>query len=149
MITTATAKSCFICFRPTTTVLATINTAVEQEKPKVSDEEIKRIKEEWEEKQRRKEKAGDKEKDKNSDKDKKESSPKPKSTPPGPTPMPVITTTTTPKPTHERYVLHRSIWAMRLAEHKKKRQATAAKQVAPRLPIAPRSVPAFPPASSS
>lgn len=169
--TTATAKQCFICYRPTTTVLATIN-AVDflytcdghlkdrgfaskidlpsgsgEEKPKVNEEEIRRVKEEWEEKQRLKEKAKDEDKDKDKDKASKEASSKSKSTPPAPTPMPVVSTT--PKPTHERYVLHRDIWAMRLAEHKKRRQTTAVKQVAPRLPIAPRTAPVLPPPPSS
>jgi hypothetical protein len=71
--TAGTAKACFVCYRPSTTVLATINTVdfiyvcpghltdlnfasrVEDEtKSQVTTEEISKVKAEWEEKQRRK-----------------------------------------------------------------------------------------------
>ena len=157
-----------MCFRPTTTVLATLNatdflytcdghltdrgfaTLIEpppdasaaSETKKVSDEEIRRIKEEWEERQKRAQekegaKAGDKDGDKGKESDTKQS-PTPKPTPPPPSPIPVPGASAAAKPTHQRYVLHRDVWSMRLAEHKKKRQTTAVKEVAPRLPTTPR-----------
>ena len=43
-----------------------------------------------------------------------------------------------PTNTHQRYTLHREIFAMRLDIHKKRRQAAQAKNIAPRLPSAPR-----------
>ncbi|KAF8529252.1 VPS4-associated protein 1 [Hysterangium stoloniferum] len=171
--TAATAKSCYMCYRPTTTVLATLNTTdflytcdghltdkgfatrieapkedVTKEAKKVTDEEIKRVREEWEERQRKKKEKETAEKDntkdngtdKGKDKDK-ETSPSAKSSPPPPTPVPVPGSSAPIKPTHDRYVLHRDVWAMRLAEHKKRRQTLAVKEVAPKLPVAPRSTP--------
>jgi len=165
--TAATAKACYMCFRPTTTVLATANTVdfiyvcdghltdrgfatlIEppaddqaREAKKVSDEEIRRVKEEWEEKQRRKqEKAKEAEKDKEKDKEVgknekgKSVAPNP---PPPPAPIPVPGSAAAAKPAHQRYTLHRDVWVMRLTEHRKRRQTTAVKEVAPRLPITPR-----------
>lgn len=46
----------------------------------------------------------------------------------------------TARPTHERYVLHRDIFALRTADHRRRRQAVQAKDLAPRLPGAPRSL---------
>ena len=45
-----------------------------------------------------------------------------------------------PPPTvaHQRYTLHREIFAMRLDIHKKRRQTAQAKNIAPRLPSAPQ-----------
>jgi hypothetical protein len=43
-----------------------------------------------------------------------------------------------PTPAHQRYTLHRDFFAMRLAEHRKQRQTSQAKALAPRLPGAPR-----------
>lgn len=116
-------------------------------KPDIGADEIAKVKEEWEEKQKRKaekEKA-DKEKEKEKEKDKekkddkkdnekeKEGSKSPKI--PGslspPTPQ-------TPAATHQRYTLHRDMFSMRLTEHRKRRQASQAKELAPRLPGAPR-----------
>lgn len=109
-------------------------------KSNVSQDEIDRVKRDWEEKQaakRENEKnkvAKDKEKDKEKDKDKKEDkasvTQEPTKTPPPSTPEPAT-------PTHAKYVLHRDIFAMRLAEHRRARQAKAAKELAPRLPGAP------------
>lgn len=163
-----------MCFRPTTTVLATLNTtdflytcdahltdqgfaspieppppAVSTSTKKVSDEEIRRIKEEWEERQKAREKqrqekdkamAGDKDTSKDGgDKDaRKESGTNTstvKASPPPPSPIPVPQASTAK---HQRYTLHRDVWSMRLAEHRKKRQTTAVRDVAPRLPMTPR-----------
>ena len=46
-----------------------------------------------------------------------------------------------PAPTHQRYTLHRDIFALRLAEHRRRRQAAQAKELAPRLPGAPMTSP--------
>jgi len=178
--TAGTARACFICYRPTPTVLATAQnvdfiyvceshlndpgfaTAVGEtgdggagggvKKLALTPEEIAKVKEEWEAKQKRKaekekdkKENSDKDKDKDKDKEKEKDEPdkeKKKSNsgtdsiptkslpPPPPTPQP---------PTHVRYTLHRDIFAMRLGEHRKWRQAAQAKALAPRLPGAPRN----------
>lgn len=109
----------------------------------LSEEEIAKVKEEWEERQRkRKEKEKEKEKEsekgkdkegekKDTEKDEKSPSSTPKSSA---SPAPASTST----PSHQRYTLHRDIFAMRLADHRKRRQAAQAKELAPRLPGAPR-----------
>ena len=43
-------------------------------------------------------------------------------------------------PTHKRYSLHRDFYAMRQAEHRRKRQTKQMQELAPRLPGAPRSL---------
>jgi len=116
--------------------------APKPEDRKVSDEEIKRVKEEWEEQQRKKKEKEKAEKDKGKEKEKDDKedskSPAPKSPPP-PAPIPVPGSAA--KPTHQKFTLHRDVWAMRLGEHKKKRQTAAAKEIAPKLPGAPRGTP--------
>ncbi|KAG9317628.1 VPS4-associated protein 1 [Chiua virens] len=92
--TAATAKACYICYKPTVTVLATIDTSdffytcpvhltdrgfatrapdpepdVKKDKGAVSAEEIAKVKQEWEEKQRLKK---EKEKEKKADGGKKD-----------------------------------------------------------------------------
>ena len=113
-------------------------------KPALSAEEIARIKADLEEKQKRnaekaKEKEGDKEKGEGKDgakskedssEDKKTKTPQ-KVTSPAPTP--------TQQPSHEKYALHRDMFALRTAEHRRRRQTAQAKELAPRLPGAPRS----------
>lgn len=153
-----------MCNRETSTVLATLNTTdflytcdthltdrgfaspldppaeASSPKPTVSQAEIDKAKKEWEEKQERK-KAKEKEKereksdDKKDDKDKEKSVVKDKPT----SPPPVSPPPTPPARSHQRYSLHRDVFAMRLAEQKKRRQTKAVKEVAPRLPGAPRS----------
>ncbi|KAF6762795.1 VPS4-associated protein 1 [Ephemerocybe angulata] len=163
--TAATAKACYVCYRPTTTVLATVNTVdfiyacpghltdhnfatriVDESGPvkrSVSPEEIAKIKQEWEEKEKKKqEKEKEEEKAKEDDKkDKKkdeagskEGSKSPK--PPGAL-SPASGPSTPAAPKHERYSLHRDFYAMRQLEHKKRRQVAQAKELAPRLPGAP------------
>ncbi|KAK0231252.1 DUF1742-domain-containing protein [Armillaria fumosa] len=159
--TTGTPKACFICYKPTTTCLATINAVdflytcpahltdrgfaspIQEEpaKPALGDDEIAKVKAEWEEKQkwkaeREKEKdKEDKEKDKDNDKDKKDK----KSSPPK-SPHSSVSPPSTPKslPAHERYALHRDIFTMRQTEHRRRRQAAQAKDLAPRFPGAPQ-----------
>ncbi|KAI0650152.1 VPS4-associated protein 1 [Trametes meyenii] len=172
-----TARACYVCHKPTTTVLATINTVdflytcdthladpgfasqvgtssdgvgAGGAKMGLSTEEIAKVKSEWEERQKKKaEKAKEKEKEKEKDDkekgavDKESDSKKvpgsvspPSSTPAAPTPT----------PTHQRYTLHRDIFSLRLAEHRRRRQAVQAKELAPRLPGAPMTpLPSSPP----
>lgn len=108
----------------------------------LSPEEIAKIKEEWELKQRLKKEKPDKSKDstsastdgtstdKDGDKEKKPASPSPAS--------PSTPGAATAKPTHQRYSLHRDFFAMRLGEHRKRKQAKQMQELAPRLPGAPR-----------
>jgi len=184
----ATAKACFVCYRPTTTVLATLNatdfiytcdshladtgfatrivvadtTQQPPSAPKASPEEIQKVKEEWDARQkakaeRAKEQAKEKGKEagEGKDKDKEKSSswfslpsipffgqdasdaPKPDSST-----QSTIPVQSTPAPSgpakHERYALHRDIFGMRQGEHRKRRNMAQAKAIAPRLPGAPR-----------
>ena len=170
MQTAATSKACYVCYKPTITVLATINTTdflytcpVHLEDPNfatllgdsgdgvsagaskklgLSAEEIEKVKEEWMERQRKKEKGGGKEKEKEKEtekeKEKKEGADRATSmdqykpanvAAPAPTSRPA---------THKRYALHRDFFAMRLTEHRKRRQVAQAKELAPRFPGAPR-----------
>ncbi|THH11254.1 hypothetical protein EW145_g765 [Phellinidium pouzarii] len=173
--TAATQKACFVCDRPTATVLATKDSvdffyacdvhlddpgfafflgengdsASDVRKPILSDEEIQKVKEEYEEKQRkRKEKEKEKEnettttstkidvKDEEKDRGKekeKEKEKENKST------VLLPSQSLSPTHVHQRYSLHREIYAMRQGVHRRRRQAAQAKEVAPRLPSAPRS----------
>ncbi|KAK0206142.1 DUF1742-domain-containing protein [Desarmillaria ectypa] len=159
--TTGTPKACYICYKPTTTCLATINAVdflytcpthltdrgftspIQEEpaKPALDDDEIAKVKEEWEQKQKRKtarekeKEKEDKEKDKDDDKDKKEK----KSTPPKSSNS-SVSPPSTPRSSaaHQRFALHRDIFAMRQTEHRRRRQAAQAKDLAPRFPGAPR-----------
>ncbi|KAH8102813.1 DUF1742-domain-containing protein [Phellopilus nigrolimitatus] len=176
----ATQKSCFVCSRPTATVLATKDSvdffyacdghlkdpgfasAVGEgadgaggvRKPVLSEDEIQRVKEEYEEKQRRrKEKEKEKEKAKEAEKEKEKEAEKegtaasksgakdeqqaktPSASLPSRSQSP---SAPAPASTHQRFALHREIFAMRRDVHRKRRQAAQAKEVAPRLPSAPR-----------
>ncbi|KAF9569391.1 DUF1742-domain-containing protein [Agrocybe pediades] len=164
--TAGTPKACYVCYKPTTTVLATAKTidflytcpihltdsgfatlCVDESKPTISAEEIAKVKVEWEEKEKRKkEKEKEKAKEKSDDKEKgkeqkdedkgdtkKESSKSPKI----PGSLSTSPTPGTPTATHERYILHRGIFALRQDEHRRRRQAAQAKELAPRLPGAP------------
>lgn len=163
-----TPKACFVCYKPTTTVLATINTVdfiytcdnhltdpgfasqvgesqdgvgSGAKKLGLSAEEIAKVKEEWEERQRRK-KEKEKEKEQGKEKEKSNNSSKEdiaKNSAPSQSPPPAAATPSTPStPSHQRYTLHRDIFAIRLAEHRKRKQIAQAKALLPRLPGAPR-----------
>ena len=108
-------------------------------KPALSAEEIAQVKADWEEKQKRKaEKAKEKESEKgkvenkdDSSKDKTTKTPPEVATPaPAPTPK---------QPSHEKYALHRDMFALRTGEHRRRRQTAQVKELAPRLPGAPRN----------
>ena len=157
--TTGTPKACYVCYKPTTTVLATINTtdflytcdthltdpgfassvsessdgASGVRKLGPSPEEIEKVKNEWEETQKRKqEKEKEKESEKK-DKDKEEGKESLKDTKPMASPP----TPVARAPTHQKFVLHRDMFALRLSEHRKRRQTAQAKELAPRFPGAP------------
>ncbi|KAI9066379.1 DUF1742-domain-containing protein [Trametes sanguinea] len=168
-----TPKACYVCHKPTTTVLATINTvdflytcdthlsdpgfasqvgtssdgvgAGGAKKMGLSPEEIAKVKAEWEERQKKKaEKAKEKEKEKEKDKDGKDSSTaedKDKKEADKKVPGTLSPTSASPTPpatpSHQRYTLHRDIFALRLAEHRRRRQVVQAKELALRLPGAP------------
>ncbi|KAF8271743.1 hypothetical protein EI94DRAFT_1719918 [Lactarius quietus] len=134
---TATARACYVCSKPTTTVSpprtqSTSSThpgfateiIVDPPKETVSKEEISRVKAEWEAKEARK-------------KDKRDKSPSPPV--PGALGSPPAASNATP--THKRYSLHRDFYAMRQAEHRRKRQTKQMQELAPRLPGAPRGSP--------
>jgi len=178
--TTATPKACFVCYKPTNTVLATINTVDflytcpvhltdrnfasplgessdslgggGPRKMGLTDEEIAKVKEEWEERQKKKEekekakkkeegegkgKGKEKEKEKVDDNEKEKEM---ETTTPGS----FSSNAATPPPTtpaHQRFTLHRDFFAMRLSQHRKRRQMVQVKELAPRLPGAPRETP--------
>ncbi|KAI0751484.1 VPS4-associated protein 1 [Daedaleopsis nitida] len=171
-----TAKPCYVCNKPTTTVLATINTvdflytcdthladpgfasqvgttddgvgAGGAKKMGLSPEEIAKVKAEWEDRQKKKaEKAKENEADKDkgkegTDQDKEAKDKKATSPSPGAWSPPTASASPAPAtPTHQRYTLHRDIFALRLAEHRRRRQAAQAKELAPRLPGVPMSSP--------
>ncbi|KAJ7937341.1 hypothetical protein B0H13DRAFT_2246570 [Mycena leptocephala] len=151
-------QALLVCYKPTTTVLATINTSISCT-PARTTSSIQalqpgghwKVVAEWEDRQKRKkekekadkekadkEKADkDKEKDKDSkDKDKaKDTKDKDEDSPKIPGSLSPKSTST---PTHERFTLHRDMFTMRQGEHRKRRQTAQAKDLAPRLPGAPR-----------
>ncbi|KAJ7688434.1 VPS4-associated protein 1 [Mycena rosella] len=171
--TAGTPKACYVCSKPTTTVLATISTVdfiytcpthltdtgfaspfVDPEAakpPALSQEDIGKVIAEWEDRQKRKKEKEEKEKkekaakDKDSkDKESKDSkdSKESKDSKDTDDPPPKFPGSLSPKaalsPTHERFTLHRDMFAMRLRDHRKRRQTAQAKDLAPRLPGAPR-----------
>lgn len=107
-------------------------------------EEITKVKQEWEEQQKRKnerEVAKKKEKDdkEKADKEKEEEKGKDSDKKPSKALGSLSAASSTPPspPTHQRFSLHRDIFALRLSEHRKRRQAAQTKLLAPRLPGAP------------
>jgi hypothetical protein len=112
----------------------------------LSPEEIARVKQEWEEQQKRRKEKEDAKKKENEDKEKadkeKEDGKGSKDSSKKTTPKvlsPVSSTPSAPStPTHQRFTLHRDMFALRLSEHRKRRQAAQAKLLAPRLPGAPQ-----------
>jgi hypothetical protein len=117
----------------------------------VSKEEIARIKAEWEAKEARKKgkdkDAKDKETGKSSGKDTegegemeeggKKGAKSPSPPVPGGLSSPTAAGSGTATPTHKRYSLHRDFFAMRQAEHRRKKQTKQMQELAPRLPGTP------------
>ena len=124
------------------------------QKPALSEEEIQKVKEEYEARQKKrkeKEEGEKKEKEKEKDgaaKDEKKDNIGNNEKEKGAEDNKVSATVQSPPPSggssppptvaHQRYTLHREIFAMRLDIHKKRRQTAQAKNIAPRLPSAPR-----------
>lgn len=122
----------------------------------MSKEEIARVKAEWEAKEARKKKAKENEKSGGAEGKAKEEtetggdgkkndgakSPSP-SIPGGVSSSPTSTSppsgsSAAATPTHKRYGLHRDFYAMRQAEHRRRRQTKQMQELAPRLPGAPQ-----------
>ena len=101
------------------------------------------MKEEWEEKRRLKKEKAEQKKDKDAVKDEETGKDKSQMKDSANTPLPSTPSAPAPTaaatPSHERYSLHRDIFAMRLAEHRKRRQTKQMQELAPRLPGAPRN----------
>ncbi len=110
----------------------------------LSPEEIAKVKAEYEERQKKrvetaKEKGKEKEAEKDGKEDGKDTKESKKTSTPGTMPPPSSSPSppAPATPAHQRYTLHRDIFALRLAEHRRRRQAAQAKELAPRLPGAP------------
>jgi len=111
----------------------------------LSAEEIAKVQQEWEDQQKRKkEKEATKKEGKGKEKeetdkeegkeDKNSGKLKASKVPDAWVPA---SSTSRPPPTHQRFMLHRDIFGLRLAEHRKRRQTAQAKLLAPRLPGTP------------
>ncbi|CAE6391726.1 unnamed protein product [Rhizoctonia solani] len=113
---------------------ATLQAPAPSPTPSASAEEIAKIKAEWEAKQKKKQEQAEKDKKEGEDKkdDEKKDGEKEKAVSPKPTsPAPAASGTTTPK--HDKYVLHRQIYTMRLTEHRRRRQQKEVDALAPKL----------------
>ena len=113
-------------------------------KGSVSKEEIARIKAEWEAKEARKKdkdkdsKAKSGGKDAGGEAEMEEGGKKgAKSASPSGGTSPTTAGSGAATPTHKRYSLHRDFFAMRQAEHRRKRQTKQTQELVPRLPGAP------------
>ncbi|KAH7343841.1 VPS4-associated protein 1 [Rhizoctonia solani] len=157
-----TARACYICNKPTTTVLstqpvvdfiytcdthlsdpgfATLQAPAVLPTPSASAEEIAKIKAEWEAKQKKKQEA---EKEKKDGEDKKDGEMKDRekdkvASPKTVSPAPVASGSATPK--HDKYVLHRQLYTMRLTDHRRRRQQKEVDVLAPKLSGPGLSVP--------
>lgn len=103
---------------------------------KLSEDELKKIKDEWEAKEKKR-----KEKEEASKKTTDATTVASTSTSSTSTPVaaPVVTPAA-PAPTHQKYTLHRHIFTMRLNDLKKRRQTSQANAIAPRLPVVPKNL---------
>ncbi|QRW01785.1 hypothetical protein RhiLY_00782 [Ceratobasidium sp. AG-Ba] len=160
--TVATPRACYVCYKPTPTVLstapvvdwiytcdvhlsdpgfATLQAPATSPTPSASPEEIARIKEEWEAKQKKKQEEAEKNKEKKEGEEKKEEADeKAKVAPLKPvSPAPPTSGSSTPK--HDKYVLHRQFYQMRLTDHRRQRQKKEVDALAPKLTSAGLSAP--------
>ncbi|KAJ7283498.1 VPS4-associated protein 1 [Mycena rebaudengoi] len=158
-----------VCYKPTTTVLATINTVdffytcathltdpgfgspvvdpkPATDKPALTEEDISKVIAEWKDRQKKKKAEEEKEKEKkDKDKqaegksnDKSENNNKAKDKDAADSPKFPGSLSPKPTPTHERFTLHRDMFALRQGEHRKRRQTAQAKDLARQIPSAPR-----------
>lgn len=130
--TASTAKACYVCYKPTTTVLATANTVdflytclghlsdpgfarivQEDSKPSaaVSVEEIAKVKAEWQEKQKKKQERETKEKEKEKEEEDAKSRQKEELKVPNPPGSLSMSQSSSSQPTHDRYILHRDFFS--------------------------------------
>ena len=111
----------------------------------LSAEEIAQVKADWEERQKRKaEKTKEKETEKGKGDEKDGGKPKDESSKDKTVKTPPKTTSPAPpsasqQSSHEKYTLHRDVFALRTGEHRRRKQTAQAKELAPRLPATPRS----------
>lgn len=103
--------------------------------PALNEEELKKIKEEWEERQKKRKDAAVAA---NKDGETKKADMRAVITTENKKPPAQLFTSPNAEPTHQKYTLHRQVFAMRVNALKKKQQASQAKAVAPRLPLVPR-----------
>ncbi|CAE6409297.1 unnamed protein product [Rhizoctonia solani] len=158
----------YICSKPTTVVLstqpvldhiytcdthlsdpgfATLQASSVPSTPSANAEEIAKIKAEWEAKQKKKQEQAEKDKKEGEDKkdedkkdeDKKEGEKEKTMSPKPASPAPTASGSTTPK--HDKYVLHRQFYTMRLTEHRRRRQQKEVDVLAPKLSGAGLNVP--------
>ena len=108
-----------------------------EDEARTTSERVKKAKTSHANKEKAKAKDKDKPKDDDDDKDAGKKDKESKGTPKLSPASSAATSPAPPTPTHQRYTLHRDIFALRLAEHRRRRQAAQAKELAPRLPGAP------------
>ncbi|KGB76690.2 hypothetical protein CNBG_2528 [Cryptococcus deuterogattii R265] len=162
----ATEKPCYICHRPTTTVLTTLKmedwlytcdghlsdpgfaslipppTPASSTPTKPSAEDIRKVVTEYQARESAKSKsAAERDKEDGSgykDQDKKKE--KDKESPKSPaSPTPASTPTPAPTPTHRKFALHRAIFDMRRNELKRREMGVKAREVGRGLPQVPRT----------
>lgn len=129
------------------------------QKVTLNEDDLKKIKDEWEERQKKnKEEKEAKEKEKEKEKKGKEStsgltswvgwatgSGSPSSSTPSPDPskkpqLSSLFSAPGATPSHQKFILHRQIFMMRQTAFRKKRQVSQANAIAPRLPIVPSNL---------
>ncbi|CUA70230.1 hypothetical protein RSOLAG22IIIB_00581 [Rhizoctonia solani] len=118
---------------------ATLQAPAASPTPSASAEEIAKIKAEWEAKQKKKQEQAEKEKEGEKEGEKKDGEKDKIVSPKAVSPSPVASGTATPK--HDKYVLHRQFYTMRLTEHRRRRQQKEVDTLAPKLSGSGLSVP--------
>ncbi|WVQ79621.1 hypothetical protein IAT38_001721 [Cryptococcus sp. DSM 104549] len=155
---TGTPRPCYVCNRPTQTVLATIKTedflytcdghlsdpaspiAAPAPPPGPSAEDIRKVVADYNAREARKKKGAEKKDDKDKDKDKDgKDGKKDSAKSPSPAPASVPVATTPPAPTHRKFALHRQMFEMRKNELKRKDMQSKAREVGRGLPQVPRT----------
>ncbi|EAL19441.1 hypothetical protein CNBH0130 [Cryptococcus deneoformans B-3501A] len=160
----ATEKPCYICRRPTTTVLATLKmedwlyacdghlsdlaslipppTPASPTPAKPSPEDIRKVVAEYQAREagRSKSAAGKDKEGEGGPKDQDKGKEKGRESPKSPaSPAPASTPTPAPTPTHRKFALHRAIFDMRRNELKRREMGVKAREVGRGLPQVPRT----------